>query len=70
MARNKILDVLIDPVRCKGCEICVDSCPSGVLEMKEQKAVVVDLPACIGCDLCELRCPDFAVEVVHDKKEE
>ena len=48
---------------CKGCEICVEFCPTKVLAMKDQKAVVVNLEACTRCALCEHLCPDFAIEV-------
>ncbi|HCW92149.1 MULTISPECIES: 4Fe-4S dicluster domain-containing protein [Flexistipes] len=48
---------------CKGCEICVELCPTNALEMQDFKAVVKDLEKCIACMQCELRCPDFAIEV-------
>jgi 2-oxoglutarate ferredoxin oxidoreductase subunit delta len=60
-------DVVVIPEWCKGCVLCVEICPTGVLEMDVQGllAEVVDLDACTGCRLCEMMCPDFAVEV-HD----
>jgi len=48
---------------CKGCAICVEFCPEGVLAMDGNKVKVVNLKACSGCTLCELMCPDFAVTV-------
>jgi 2-oxoglutarate ferredoxin oxidoreductase subunit delta len=48
---------------CKGCMICVEFCPEGVLAMENGKAKVVNLQACTACGLCELRCPDFAIVV-------
>ena len=65
MAKKQVTEILIDLRRCKGCDICVEFCPTRVLALQEQKAVVVDLPACIGCGLCEVRCPDFAIELVY-----
>jgi len=48
---------------CKGCEICVELCPTDALQMKDFKAAVKDLDKCIACMQCELRCPDFAIAV-------
>ncbi|MFO7768139.1 MAG: 4Fe-4S binding protein [bacterium] len=48
---------------CKGCEICVEFCKPGVLEMEGLYPVVVDESACTGCLQCELLCPDFAITV-------
>jgi len=47
---------------CKGCHICVEFCPTKVLEMQGFIAGV-NLEACIKCMQCELRCPDFAIKV-------
>ena len=48
---------------CKGCHICVEFCPTKVLEMQGFVAAVKNLEACIKCMQCELRCPDFAIKV-------
>lgn len=62
--------VWIDEQRCKGCDICVSLCPSGVLGMQKNehkilgKIITVAHPeSCIGCYECELHCPDFAIFV-------
>ncbi len=63
-AAEKILPrIEIDASRCKGCSICVDFCPTNVLEMKGSLVTVVNLEACTRCQLCDLRCPDFAIRV-------
>jgi len=54
---------------CKGCNICVEYCPTQVLEQKKKKVVVKNLEACTACMLCELRCPDFAIQVEKLKNE-
>jgi 2-oxoglutarate ferredoxin oxidoreductase subunit delta len=51
---------------CKGCSICVEFCPTNVLEMDGFLVKVVRPDACIGCMQCELRCPDFAIKVHKD----
>jgi 2-oxoglutarate ferredoxin oxidoreductase subunit delta len=62
-AAKKLPNIAIDPKRCKGCSICVDFCPTNVLEMRGPIVVVRDLDACTRCQLCDLRCPDFAIQV-------
>jgi len=46
---------------CKGCSICAEFCPKNVLEIRNQKAVVVNQDACIYCKMCEHMCPEFAI---------
>ena len=63
--KKKTMRLLLRPEWCKGCLICVDFCPKGVLALdQDQKIQVVDEEACTECKLCELRCPDFAIELV------
>jgi len=59
---------VIDPKFCKGCGLCINTCPTGVLLFKEDTsnkwgvAVVADSPDhCTGCRRCEMQCPDFAI---------
>lgn len=51
---------------CKGCSICVEFCPTKVLEMDHFVVKVAKPEACIACMQCELRCPDFAIKVHKD----
>ena len=76
-SRNAAQDTTIIVYRhfCKGCEICAQVCPKGVLHMAitpdrwEGSVVeVVDIEPCNACMLCEHQCPDFAIEVYADKK--
>lgn len=56
--------VAINAKYCKGCEICVQVCPTDVLAISEkQKAEVVAIDKCTGCISCEIYCPDFAIAV-------
>jgi ferredoxin len=51
----------LDEELCTGCEICVDWCPFGAIEMvkpkgsKKEKAFV-DTGKCMGCGICVLKC--------------
>jgi len=54
----------INDAWCKGCAICVEFCPKGVLKMNSRDKVdVVNLEACSKCLRCEQLCPDFAIAV-------
>ncbi|MGC8488131.1 MAG: 4Fe-4S dicluster domain-containing protein [Clostridia bacterium] len=45
---------------CKGCRLCLDACPAGLLALDDQDRVVVsDVTRCTFCGLCAARCPDF-----------
>lgn len=54
--------------RCKGCGICVEFCPTHVLELSSafnskgyHPPNVVKPDKCSGCGLCGMYCPDFAI---------
>lgn len=59
--------VHIDVERCKGCELCVDYCPTSVLAMSpEFNAKGYHFPVaasqeCFACQACYIICPEFAI---------
>ncbi|MEM4475651.1 MAG: 4Fe-4S binding protein, partial [Fervidicoccaceae archaeon] len=61
----------MEPSLCKGCMLCVEACPQGVLEESPSRVnsrgyalpEPLRLDKCTGCRLCEMLCPDFAIEV-------
>jgi len=66
--------VTIDITRCKGCELCVESCPQGVIAMSKSlndKGVHFAQPArieeCTGCGLCAMMCPEVIIEVDREE---
>ena len=60
--------VIINPEMCKGCNICIEFCPTDVFEISEtlnRKGYYVPLVAkegeCTGCRICDLMCPELAI---------
>jgi len=57
--------------RCKGCSLCVDTCPKGIIKMQNERlnkcgyytVEVKDDSACTACALCAMMCPDCAIEI-------
>jgi len=67
MAKAKLKELNINREWCKGCGICVEFCPTQVIELDaHDKAVVARSDDCIVCQLCELRCPDLAIRVLAE----
>lgn len=51
---------------CKACGICIEFCPTKVLDRGDHGYPIVARPEkCISCDLCELLCPDFAITLTR-----
>lgn len=58
---------------CKGCELCVNSCPVKILEMSNSRmnasgyalVDVLNIDKCIGCAFCAMICPDSVIKVVR-----
>lgn len=60
--------VVIDPERCKGCELCIRACPPEVLVMSSDVNETgyrypLLQPGCTGCTACQMVCPDQVFEV-------
>ena len=62
--------IIIDSKLCKGCDICIATCPKKVYSKSDKvntKNVYLPFPeneeACTKCGLCELSCPDQAIYV-------
>ena len=56
---------------CKGCGLCVSTCPKGCLSIAADQInkkgnsppVMTDEDKCIGCDFCATMCPDCIITV-------
>ncbi len=53
----------IDPYRCIGCGVCVQSCQNDVIRMKGGKAYRAHLEECSGCTFCIEDCPREAISL-------
>ncbi len=62
---------MVNTERCKGCNLCVVACPTGVLALQQKEvnnrgyhfAYMAQPEKCIGCQSCALVCPDACIEV-------
>ena len=58
------------PRLCKGCNVCVTSCPTSTLKLDGANHIEVKDPnTCVFCGICEARCPDFAIWIVRGASE-
>jgi len=63
-------EITIDPSRCKGCGLCVLSCPKTSIELADEvdsRGIRVACrrkdQQCSGCGFCYIICPDTAITV-------
>lgn len=54
----------INAVRCKGCGLCIKSCPAGAITGEKKKPHLIDPELCIKCGACAKACKLQAVEGV------
>ncbi len=60
-----------DTNRCKGCGLCVEACPKGLLAIARDKinqkghhpVEITDQEKCAGCAFCAMMCPDCVIKV-------
>lgn len=62
--------IKLDSSRCKGCYLCVNVCPKGVLvpsdEIGAKGFPIVQIDndkECVGCGACFKMCPDYCIEI-------
>lgn len=66
--------IQVDEVICKGCELCITSCPQESIGLSDRMNAngyrVVELVQdnCTGCVNCALVCPEGAITVYRARK--
>ncbi|PIP55341.1 MAG: ferredoxin [Bacteroidetes bacterium CG23_combo_of_CG06-09_8_20_14_all_32_9] len=68
--------IVIDIERCKGCSVCIPSCPQDVIQLSKEvnrkgyQYAYMEIPdACTGCTNCAIVCPDGVITVYRTKVE-
>ena len=66
--------VVVNTERCKGCDLCVQACPSHVLGLADQVnskgyhfSEIKHEDDCVGCSACGYVCPDACITVYKVK---
>jgi len=60
-----LVEIKVDLNKCTGCGTCVDVCPVGVFELRDEKSTAVKVDECLICRVCETECPENAIEVIE-----
>lgn len=68
--------IVVENEKCKGCELCVGTCPSHVIDMTSEVnskgyhyAYMANPDECTGCANCAIVCPDGVISVYRKKIE-
>ncbi len=69
--------IVVRTDRCKGCELCIEACPKGVVALAGKVNVhgypyveAANQNACIGCASCATVCPDGCIDVYRKRVED
>ncbi|MGA1841068.1 MAG: indolepyruvate ferredoxin oxidoreductase subunit alpha [bacterium] len=69
-AKSISVQLTIDKDWCKGCQLCINTCPNHLLSLSEDLnssgfhyAALLQPDQCTGCGLCAQMCPDMAIQI-------
>ncbi|MBP3523337.1 MAG: electron transfer flavoprotein subunit alpha [Clostridia bacterium] len=60
--------IIVNKEACKGCRLCIKSCPFSAITLDDQKKAVIGM-ACTECGTCVEKCPFHAIEKTAAEKE-
>lgn len=52
---------------CDACGVCVDNCPTEVLDIVDGKVKIIDNEMCTDCRICIAVCPYGVLEVITEE---
>lgn len=55
--------VKVDQDACSGCELCIETCPMDVYEIKDEVAIPINAGDCLGCESCIIVCDQDAITI-------
>jgi len=65
---SRFHSVILDQDACKGCTVCVTTCPAEAIRVRDGKAFIIE-ERCIDCGECIRRCPNHAKKARSDALE-
>ena len=60
--------IIVKKEACKGCRLCIKSCPFSAITLDDQKKAVIGM-ACTECGTCVEKCPFHSIEKTAAEKE-
>ncbi|MCX7704173.1 MAG: 4Fe-4S binding protein [Planctomycetota bacterium] len=58
---------IVDIEACTGCGACTEVCLYEVLEVRDEKIVIVQPDECVECGACADECPNEVLEVEEEE---
>jgi NADH-quinone oxidoreductase subunit F len=56
----------IDPMKCKGCDLCSENCPVGAISGEKKAVHAINSETCIKCGACLDVCPDKFKAIIKE----
>ena len=60
---------VVDEKLCIGCPVCVEVCPKGVFEIRNEIAFVINPEDCDDCEICITGCAQMALSLINEENE-